>query len=87
MEFEFITDELWEMSLEGCDDEFGSVSEPPFVWYGLLTQVGNPHTSYIITTDYQGFRDVVGEFDTAEAAREYFDALRYEVEYDMENAE
>jgi hypothetical protein len=57
---------LYELSLDGCDDEFGSVDEGG--WYGLILDTGLACASYaILSEDSQGFVEY-GAYDTEEKA-------------------
>lgn len=60
---------------QGTDEEEGSVTEWPFTWFGLLTNVAEMGgLSYIVSEDEQGFFDYE-EFDTAEEAKERWDEI------------
>lgn len=66
-------EELYEASVDGCDDEF--LSEDEQKWYGLLIDTGIPEAPYvIISEDYQGFVDY-GTYDTEKKARADWERL------------
>ena len=60
-------EKLYELSLDGCDDEYGDVDEDG--WYGLLLNTGIPEAPFaIISEDSQGFVNY-GAYDTEKKAR------------------
>tara|TARA_Y100000782_G_scaffold115303_1_gene156772 strand:- start:6077 stop:6367 length:291 start_codon:yes stop_codon:yes gene_type:complete len=51
-----ITEALHKASMDGCDEEIGSVTEPPMEWYGLLINSGVESAAFaILSEDTQGF--------------------------------
>ena len=68
-----IAELLYSMSMDGIDEEKGSVSEYPFLWAGLLLGIKElDGHSFIVTQDDQGFVDY-SEFDTEKKAIESFE--------------
>ena len=64
-----ITEALHQASMDGCDEEIGSVTEPPMEWHGLLINSGVESAAFaILSEDTQGFVDSQ-IFNTEEEAR------------------
>jgi hypothetical protein len=78
-----MAEKLWEMSLDGTDDEFGSTDEAPGRWWGLQTKTGVPGAQHaIVTQDSQGFVQYE-TYRTAKAARAWFNKIVREVSREM----
>jgi len=66
-------EQLHDLSLDGCDDEF--LAEDEQKWYGLLLNTGIPEAlCAIISEDSQGFVDY-GTYDTEKKARADWERL------------
>ncbi len=83
-----IGERLHDLSLEGAlDNEFGSVSEAPGRWWGLITNSGVRGAKHaIVTEDSSGFFDYEA-YRSAGAAHRAFDRIVEEVSREMEAEE
>ena len=93
-----LCEKLYELSLDGGADgeyEFGSVTEGPGRWWGLMLNIGQaeldirdaPDGLYfplhvILTEDSQGFVDYA-TYETAEEAQAEFDRIVADVSVEM----
>ena len=83
-----VCERLYEISMEGCDEEYGNCSEPPCRWWGLITDVdvgdGDGYIVHhaILTEDSQGFVDFE-DYETEGDARKDFARIVDEVTKEM----
>jgi RIO-like serine/threonine protein kinase len=80
-----VGERLYELAMDGCDDEVGSVQD--LGWYGLLIGTGlqcAPHA--IVCENIDGFFNFQ-DYDTEEEARRAWDDVLadYEDYYEQEN--
>lgn len=71
---EWVAEHLYNVSLDGCDDDVGDVEG--FGWYGLIR---GRRYGFIVSEDGQGFFDYI-KYATPALAQTAFEKIAYERE-------